>query len=750
MAAISLCRFLPTKWPGADGWVFAALCGFCVALTSPLPNGVVLFVGLGCGWLHAFLLRRGRVDGWRWLSAVGLAFCGAHLLGVWGLERLRAGQPVAADLDQTYRIAARVRTCWQTDYGTAIRVEAIRMQSPAVIGFRLERLTLYAPELATPIPPGSHLVAWIRLQSRPTTAPVPWPLRRLRQQLQPALFGTVKDLRLMRVVEIRRATNSPLNQGNRELMGLFLRGEPSRLWRERFAPFGVGHLLAISGLHVGLVFLLLQGLCWPIQRPWPRLIFIVTGMVSFASWVGWSASVMRACSSLLLWLLLTAMCRPRSTLRLWSILVLIALAVAPEMMVARGFWTSFAASLGLICAYRHQTETPLQHPLLPKMRFGLSILAAQIFVLPVNFMFDGFSAPTDLLWNLMGMVFLVLLLSLLVACVVATAVPVLAPVVNGTEQLFASGLGWLAGFSPEWGVVRLPWSPLLALMCLAAFYVSLRFGGREWRWYGLMLCLTVGLMVNRPVRGERLLMVDVGQGQCMVYVTSQGDGYLYDVGGRLPSGLPLRRLLAMVGVRTVAAVVVSHHDWDHYGLMADLDIDGPVYVPAPQRAAFAASAIFDGAELVGLARGDRLQFGNLAVHVLWPRSDHVVPNDNEGSLVMIWTHRTDAQASWSLLLTGDAGRYVEDRLAGEDLQTGMVLQVGHHGSRSATGKTWVAWLQPAQALISRGRNNRFNHPHPQVMDALQAQGTPIFDSGEQGTVVVAEAGRLVLRTTRPP
>lgn len=657
------------------------------------------------------------------------------------LRDAEAALPQDHHLAKAYRIEARVLYQWDTQYGSAIKVDRIHILSPEKATFSLKKLTLYTPELESIPHRHTRITAWIRLGRDWEPRPFPWPMQRLRERFLPRFHGSVKDLRLATVAESSPERESPLSLGNRELVELFTKGIPSYTWSRRLEPFGLGHLLAISGLHCLLVYLLLQLALLPIRRPLWRCVLTTLGLLAFAHWVGWSISVTRAAWMLVFWNWLPFWNRPRSWLRLWCGLLLIGMLSDPLLVLQRGFWYSFGASMGLILGGRPAMPSPLSHPWLSHIRPLLPIVSAQLFVIPIHLLFGCSSTFTSLFWNLLGFGVLLILLGLLTVCLLSLLWPPLAGLANGFEEvlLFVIAHARGQGASMEW--VRFPHHPLIVLAVLTVLALTLHYGRGELRWYAALAILAFFSLFNRPLAGERLVMLDTGQGLCLLYTSASGEGYLFDAGGELPAGLRFRHLPRLYGASRPSTAFISHANRDHYNFLEESLPGLTVFTPPDQLPALRKLTGFERYELRTLTRGQRISLGSANVEVLWPPALLETPNSNEGSLVLLIRGR-----DWSVLFTGDAGRWMERRLAERDGGGLAVLQVGHHGSRSATSPSFLARWSPATALISCGRNNRFGHPHPSVLDNLKSAGIPAFTTAERGSITIVSQGRLRLQS----
>jgi competence protein ComEC len=100
------------------------------------------------------------------------------------------------------------------------------------------------------------------------------------------------------------------------------------------------------------------------------------------------------------------------------------------------------------------------------------------------------------------------------------------------------------------------------------------------------------------------------------------------------------------------------------------------------------------------------------------------------------------------VLAGDAGFPAESLLRGRVGRVDL-LKVGHHGSRGSTGAAWLRELQPAAAVISVGRDNRYGHPAPDALARLDAAQVEVFRTDRDGTVDVQTDGRqMTIRSRR--
>jgi beta-lactamase superfamily II metal-dependent hydrolase len=136
--------------------------------------------------------------------------------------------------------------------------------------------------------------------------------------------------------------------------------------------------------------------------------------------------------------------------------------------------------------------------------------------------------------------------------------------------------------------------------------------------------------------------------------------------------------------------------------------------------------------------GDEIRAGSIYMQVISPPpGEHKNANDN--SVVLRMVH-----GNTSFLFTGDAEidaeRWILENYT--ELQTD-VLAVGHHGSRTSTSEAFLAAVNPSIAVIQVGKNNRYNHPHREILDRLNAHGAIIYRTDEIGTIRMITNGESI-------
>ncbi len=530
------------------------------------------------------------------------------------------------------------------------------------------------------------------------------------------------------------------------------RGDVEPALRAAFAASGLAHLLAISGLHVGILagwVVLLVRPAVPVRWRW------VAGAVGawlFVALLGFPAPATRAAAFVTVHGL--ARLRHRHPLpdAVLAAAMLLVLWVDPDAITATGAWLSAAAVWG---TGRAQAVLPPTRRRAWRRLLAASV-GATLATAPLTAFAFGAVAPVGIVANLVAVP---------LAGVVVPAV--FGSLLLGTPLAAGAGLGLAAlerlatlGAAVPLGHLRgdagvpfaLPW---IVLLVIAAWWATVR---PTWSVVGRRLALAgacaswLGLGVAHwPARHEAgltMYVLAVGQGDAIALRTPGGRWLLVDAGPRAGGVDAGRRVvvpfLRRHGVRTLDALVLTHGDADHLGgAPAVVDALRPALVLEPGQPLGTALylehlAAVDraGGRWQAARAGDLLEVDDVRIEVLHPDAAWIARElrPNENSIVLRVRF-----GAFDALLTGDIGWPAESALVAR-VGPVEVLKVGHHGSAGSTTPPWLAAVRPMAAIVSVGAN-RYGHPAPVVLERLTAVGTTIYRTDRGGTVTIRSDGR---------
>ena len=548
---------------------------------------------------------------------------------------------------------------------------------------------------------------------------------------------------------------------------------------DTFRETGLMHLLAVSGLHVGLVGLALYGLLKPVlgrlgvgrrRVEWTRAAITLAVLAVYVLVAGASVSVVRAFVMVSVLIVGRATERDVDTLSALGLAAIALLVHRPSALFDVGFQLSFGAVAALV------TLTPLLNAAVPdRVRqsaagYGVvgsvtTSLAATVGTAPALLAHFGRLPLGGLVLNLPAIPLTALTLGGGLGCALTAPVPPLAAAFGA----MAEAGGWLLLGVTETGAAAFGWavydgfleSPsvlLASVLGILALALWRRPAVRRRLALAAAASVAVGLWTGFA-RGDAapvldVVFLDVGQGDATLIQTPHRRAVLVDAGVRSPYADEGTRTvlphLQRYGVGRLDALVLTHADADHIGGAAAvlravpvgrLIVNGATGDSDLWREVIAAADSL-GVPVQPVRAGDTLAVDPaVRLRVLGPAGPGGSPND--ASVVLRIEH---GQTRW--LLTGDAETAGEGALVaqfGHDLGADVV-KVGHHGSRtSSTPALVTAAGRPAFAVVSVAQRNRYGLPDEEPLARWAAAGARVLLTSREGAVWLRSDGRHVRR-----
>ena len=258
--------------------------------------------------------------------------------------------------------------------------------------------------------------------------------------------------------------------------------------------------------------------------------------------------------------------------------------------------------------------------------------------------------------------------------------------------------------------------------------------------------ITTEIIISGGELGEvEYHFIDVGQGDATLIRTPEGD-ILIDAGENSAEE-ELKNYLDLCGVDVLYYAIFTHPDSDHIGgadmvlaeyevlnvIKPELEKDTKVYTRMME--AIAA----EGCTVYNALPGETYSLGEFDMFVFGPDPNNKKLDSNNSSIVI--------KATWgntTAMLTGDAEEPAEESILATfsaDELGSMLLKMGHHGSKTSSTDVWLAAVKPTIAVISCGKDNKYGHPHAEVLARIAPYvGENIYRTDELGSIVFVTDG----------
>ncbi|MCL9782308.1 DNA internalization-related competence protein ComEC/Rec2 [Vibrio sp. S4M6] len=493
---------------------------------------------------------------------------------------------------------------------------------------------------------------------------------------------------------------------------------------------GLSHLLAISGLHIGIAYFIgfaCGGVFSRLTRMliWTPIILGVLFATGYAWLAGFTLSTQRALVMCLFNALLVLLRLHMGAFHRWLATLVVVLILYPFSVLSASFWLSFTA-VAILFYVLQLTEN--DSVVLRAVKIQISLI---IFMGPISAMLFQGNSLVSLVYNLVFVpwVSLVVVPAIFFSAVMsALSSPyhsmlwqlcdwLLQPVTYAARY---SGFGWFH-LSQQQGTL---------ILCAAFFLLSYYLFSRKFLPLLMILLLSnLGFVSSLKAPPDwKVDVLDVGHGLAIL-IEQKGQTVLYDTGAAWPNGSVAESVIVPIleqrGVSTLDGLILSHQDSDHAGgketIINELK---PRWVRS--------SAIGKG--MLPCDSQHSWRWEELNFDVLWPPTTVSRAYNPHSCVIRI----SDKENSNSVLLTGDIETVVEWLLSqtGGDALASDILIVPHHGSDSSSTSQFVALVKPSVAIASLAKGNRWKLPNSSVVGRYQDLGATWLDTGENGQISI--------------
>ena len=517
-----------------------------------------------------------------------------------------------------------------------------------------------------------------------------------------------------------------------------------------FKVSGILHIIAVSGLHVTILFTLLYVLCF--KR---RLLVALIGipvMVIFAAIAGFSPSVTRAAIMMILMMVAMVFDRDYDGPTELAFACLVMLMGNPLVITSVSFQLSVGSVAGIFL-FRESIHTWIlkhltrcRHRKICRWIAGslAMTMSAMTLTTPLVAYYYGTISLVGILTNVLALwVISFIFYGIILVCLLST----IWPAVGGA-------VAWIIAWPIRYVLVvaRVAASiPMAAVytrsiyivLWLAFCYVLLTiFLICKRKRPKLLICCVILVLCLAVVASWaelwtdqcRMTVLNVGQGQCIL-LQAAGKTYVVDCGGTYEedaANLAAETLLSQ-GISRIDGMILTHYDTDHTGgvamLLSRISCDA-LFVPDAEDE----QGVLD--TIVPRIRGNviyvredlAVSFGDTNISIFGPVT---YDSGNDSCLAVLFQSGT-----CDILITGDRGSTGEMVLAkGGNLPQLDVLVAGHHGSKHSTTEELLDATNPKIVVVSVGRNS-YGHPAPELLERLMDRGITVYQTNLHGNLTI--------------
>lgn len=525
---------------------------------------------------------------------------------------------------------------------------------------------------------------------------------------------------------------------------------------------GISHILAISGLHVsmigaGIYFLLRKLRLGLIAATVLSLVFVYC----YGILTNFSVSTNRAVVMYSIMLIARLIGKTFDILSALSLSAFLILLQNPLEIFQAGFLLSFGAVFGIAIILPslnclHEAKNSLLKSIYVSVSAGALTLP---FILYYFFQIPIYSVLINLL--ILPLTSLLMMTALLAGTVGIVSIS-LGVFIAGTANYIlifyelVCKLG--AGLPGNLLTIGRPDTIRIVLyfVIILIFNLSARKHKKK-RYLMLFVAAIIILIIPKSRDGLTITMLDVGQGEAIFIESDLGTTYLIDGGSSDVNQVGKYRIVPYLlsrGINTLDYAIVTHTDEDHVSGLIEI-IEGEhiriSHLLLPNTASkndmyikLVEVAKEKDIKLMYVVSGDMITDGALVTSILHPRKGYQPSSNNDYSTVISISY-----GGFDMLLTGDLEDKGEKELI--DFMTGQnnvktdfdVLKVAHHGSKNSSDKSFLQLVKPELSLISCGKNNRYGHPHEEVLERLGDVGSEVFITFGSGAITIKTDGKRI-------
>ncbi|MGM0498660.1 MAG: DNA internalization-related competence protein ComEC/Rec2 [Bacillota bacterium] len=581
--------------------------------------------------------------------------------------------------------------------------------------------------------------------------------------------NSIKNIIIIIKKALLNNINSLFNKDNAAFIKSILLGEKEYLSYEQeflLRRAGASHLLAISGLHMGIIILCFSFVLFKVCSKKRNALYLLSFFtLNYIILVGAAVSIIRAALLALLFLFSSEFNREGDFLNIISITLIINLILDPLALFTVSLQLSYILVLSLYYL------TPLLSSFVsPILAVSMSAQLASLAITAYYFNEYAYIALITNLWLIpyitivLPFIFILVLLSIFSLSFVQ---PLALIIEIGLDFLF-KGLELMTLIQKEPLVIAKPELVSIILYYLLLFslpyvyqkrYIYIKAKNYQ-LWQKIipvfLAIIIISFFINPASKELEVNFIAVGQGDGIFIKFPNGENMLIDTG---PPGSDGRNIeysiisfLNNQGISSLDYFMISHFDADHAGGMPHLlkrkEIKNILIPPFKEKTEL--HNILEKEikkrkiKVKFLSSGMSFDIADCRIDILNPDYNNLNEDRNENSIVFLLTHKEN-----TFLFTGDLSKNGENRIINKyDLAEVDVLKAGHHGSKTSSGEIFLNKIRPKIIVISVGRNN-FGHPSAEVIERYNKKSIKYLRTDKSGMIkFISDGNEIFLNTFR--
>lgn len=510
---------------------------------------------------------------------------------------------------------------------------------------------------------------------------------------------------------------------SKEYLHSFILGDTNYILDEindDYRKIGISHLFAISGMHIGLIILLLSKLLNRLNK-YLKFILITIFLIMYLFLIDFSITAIRACLFSLI-ICINKNCKLNlSSIEVVIIVFLLISIFNPNNIFNMGFQISIIVSFFLVL---FSNKINSNRNKIIKL-FKVSYIS---FISTLPIMIYYFST-INIISVFVNIIFVPLVSYILFPlCIITLIFKIFDPILFELFNIFNMFVSFFSNIS----ILEFSFAKPHVFICIIYYLILIityKFP-KVITIYIIMLIIHYNIIYFND--NAYIYMFDVGQGDSILIMLPHNEGnILIDTGGKTSyckselgcSSYSLGEELIIpslkkLGIKRLDYLILSHGDFDHMGESINLVNNYKV-----DKVIFNSNDYNDlELELIKVLEAKNIEYYNdveqldIDNNKLYFLNTGLYNNENDNSNI-IYTEFNNTK----LLFMGDAGVDTEKNIVSKyNIKNIDILKVGHHGSNTSTSKKFIDVINPKESIISVGKNNRYHHPKSEVLETLES------------------------------